>query len=626
MEAFALLSRGGTRFDKSRFGDQVKLFETAGKASTSRDASTITTTLPTELDFFKYASGFDTMPKSAKLKGKIPVLTDDPELGDSMELEDAVFVDEEDSSDGESSTSSRPRRGKTIHRIAATGSRIPGPVDNFESLQQRYGLSQLLLDNLASSQFSHPTAIQSQALPILLEKRDLAGISPTGTGKTLAYVLPMFALLGSPLSSRDRPEARQGIKEHGPRALIVCPTRELAGQIYNECIKLAQGRKWNILLFSKGANSSEQKKGLGKVDVVIGTPLRILAAIREETLQLDNVQYLVLDEADNLLDPDFGKQTEEVLESCTHPDLQKCIFSATLPQVAEQVAKRVLVDPIRVVVGVKDSASLHVSQTLTYCGTEVGKLFALRQLLATSPPLPMLIFVQSKDRAKQLYQELLYDNLTVDQLHSDMTSKQRLESVARMRRGETWVMVCTEVMARGMDFGGIRGVVNYDFPTTVQGYVHRIGRTGRAGRTGMAITYFTDADIPFLRPVAQMISQTHIQQLAFASAKSTLNIDEATRELIASVVPKPEARIPEWMLKLNKARKMKNDDKRRRKVKRDSVTKIAGGLVGRRDALKKRYGGKKEKKLGRRVGSNGNGAKSNLVKVSGDDEEWSGLS
>lgn len=124
----------------------------------------------------------------------------------------------------------------------------------------------------------------------------------------------------------------------------------------------------------------------------------------------------------------------------------------------------------------RDSASLHVSQTLTYCGTEVGKIFALRQLLATSPPLPMLIFVQSKDRAKQLYQELLYDNVTVDQLHSDMTSKQRLESVARMWRGETWVMVCTEVMARGMDFGGIRGVVNYDFPTTVQGYVHRIGK------------------------------------------------------------------------------------------------------------------------------------------------------
>lgn len=142
----------------------------------------------------------------------------------------------------------------------------------------------------------------------------------------------------------------------------------------------------------------------------------------------------------------------------------------------------------------------------------------------------------------------------------------------------------------------------------------------------MAITYFTDTDIPFLRPVAQMINQTHVQQLAFASAKSTLNIDQATRELIASVAPKLEARIPEWMLKLNKARKMKNDEKRRRNVKRDSVTKVAGGLVGRRDALKKRYGGKKEKKLGRRVGSNGNGAKSNLVKVSGDGEEWSGLS
>ncbi|KAG8930402.1 RNA-dependent ATPase rok1 [Tulasnella sp. 417] len=543
-----------------------------------------------------------------------------------MELEYASSVEEEDSSDDESNTLYKPKRGKTIHQIAATGSRIPEPTGDFESLKQRYGLSQLLLDNLASSEFSHPTAIQSQALPILLEKRDLAGISPTGTGKTLAYVLPMFALLGSPMASKDRPEAQQGIKDHGPRALVICPTRELAGQIYNECMKLAQGRKWNILLFSKGASSSEHKKAMGKVDVVIGTPLRILAAIREEAMRLDSVRYLVLDEADNLLDTDFGKQTEEVLESCTHPDLQKSIFSATLPQVAEQVAKRVLVDPIRVVVGVKDSASLNVSQTLTYCGTEVGKLFALRQLLATSPPLPMLIFVQSKERAKQLYQELLYDNLTVDQLHSDMTSKQRLESVARMRRGETWVMVCTEVMARGMDFGGIKGVVNYDFPTTVQGYVHRIGRTGRAGRTGVAKTYFTDADIPFLRPIAQMINQTHVQQLAFASAGSTLNIDEATRELIASVAPKPEAQIPEWMLKLSKARKMKSDDKRRRKVKRDSVTKVAGGSVGRRDALRKKYGGKKEKKLGPRGSRIGARTKLGATDAPGDDGEWSGIS
>ncbi|KAG9050192.1 RNA-dependent ATPase rok1 [Tulasnella sp. UAMH 9824] len=623
MEAFALLSRGGARFNKDRFKDQVRLFESTGKASTSLDTSIGAASLPTELDFFKYALGSDAKTRSAKSKGKLPAPTRAPPTDSPTEAEDAISVDEEDSSGDESSVSYIPKRGKSIHRIAATGSRIPEPAGDFESLSQRYGLSQLLLDNLASGGFSHPTAIQSQAVPILLEKRDLAGISPTGTGKTLAYVLPMFALLGSPLTSKDRPEAQQSMKQHGPRALVVCPTRELAGQIYNECMKLAQGRKWNILLFSKGASSSKQKKAMGKVDVVIGTPLRILAAIREEDIRLDNVRYLVLDEADNLLDSDFGKQTEEVLESCTHPDLQKSIFSATLPQVAEQVAKRALVDPVRVVVGIKDSASLNVAQTLTYCGTEVGKLFALRQLLATGPPLPLLVFVQSKERAKQLYQEFLYDNLTVDQLHSDMTSKQRLESVARMRSGETWVMVCTEVMARGMDFGGIKGVVNYDFPTTVQGYVHRIGRTGRAGRTGVAITYFTDADIPFLRPIAQMINQTHIQQLAFASAKSTINIDEATRELIASVAPKPEAQIPEWMLKLNKARKMKSDEKRRRKVKRDSVTKVAGGSVGRRDALRKRYGGKKEKKLGPRGGRNRLRTKSSGI---GNDEEWSGLS
>jgi ATP-dependent RNA helicase DDX52/ROK1 len=170
----------------------------------------------------------------------------------------------------------------------------------------------------------------------------------------------------------------------------------------------------------------------------------------------------------------------------------------------------------------RDSAALNIKQSLTYVGTESGKLTTLRLLLRSSPPLPLLIFVQSRERATELHQELLYDGLSVDVLHSEMTRKQREESVSRMRRGETWVMVCTEVMARGMDFGGIKGVLNYDFPQSVQSYVHRIGetrlevsclirtntiltgRTGRAGREGVAITYFTDDDAPYLKSLVDL--------------------------------------------------------------------------------------------------------------------------
>ena len=228
------------------------------------------------------------------------------------------------------------------------------------------------------------------------------------------------------------------------------------------------------------------------------------------------------------------------------------------------------------------------------------RLYALRQLIATNPPLPMLVFVQSKDRAKELYEELLYDNLTVDQLHSDMNAQQRLDAVNRMRRGETWVMVCTEVMARGMDFGGIMGVVNYDFPTTVQSYVHRIGkhlatlfgnrsllftvagRTGRAGRSGTAITYFTDEDLPYIRPIARMVKDVHTQQTAFANAAATLNIDREARECIKA----PAHPIPDWMLLLRKTQSTRaRKALRTTKPKRASVAAVAGGVTGKKAAL-----------------------------------------
>jgi len=140
---------------------------------------------------------------------------------------------------------------------------------------------------------------------------------------------------------------------------------------------------------------------------------------------------------------------------------------------------------------IRDAASLHISQTLTYVGSESGKLLTLRQLLANAPPLPLLIFVQEKERATELHQELIYDNLTVDMLHSGMTAKQREDSVSRFRMGETWVLVCTEVMARGMDFGGVKGVLNYDFPASVQSYIHRIGTNLKEKRSSLSYLTFT---------------------------------------------------------------------------------------------------------------------------------------
>jgi len=290
---------------------------------------------------------------------------------------------------------------------------------------------------------------------------------------------------------------------------------------------------------------------------VVSTPLRLVSALQEGTIELNNVRHLVLDEADRLLEEGFLEQTREIVSSCTHSDVQKAVFSATMPAGVEAIAKDILSDPVRVVVGLKDAASVQIRQTLTYVGTEAGKLTTLRQLLASAPPLPLLVFVQSRERAAELHQELIYDGISVDVLHSDMTRKQRDDSVRRLRAGETWVMVCTEVMARGMDFGGIKGVLNYDFPQSVQSYIHRIGRTGRAGRDGEAITYFTDADAPYLKSIANVLKQSG-------------------------------SSVPDWILALPKPSKMKRRALKKKPVERKSVGVIAGRGIGKGESVKKR--------------------------------------
>lgn len=198
---------------------------------------------------------------------------------------------------------------------------------------------------------------------------------------------------------------------------------------------------------------------------------------------------------------------DEVLGHCTSPDLKRYLFTATLPSSLEEIARGLGAgDGIRVVVGLKDAATTLISQSLSFTGTETGKLLALRTAI-TSGQLtpPTLIFVQSISRANDLFHELVYDGIHVDVIHSERTPAERERVVKEFREGTVWVLICTELMSRGMDFRGVDLVVNYDFPTSVQSYVHRIGRTGRAGRPGKAITYFTNEDAPYLKMIANVM-------------------------------------------------------------------------------------------------------------------------
>ncbi|KAJ3724251.1 P-loop containing nucleoside triphosphate hydrolase protein [Lentinula guzmanii] len=548
MEAFQLLSRGGVQFNKNKYKKDVELFN-VGTSELKSKRPAQGSELPAALDFFKYAQGAERKRKTDSIKR---------DEGGRSEKKRKVVSESEgnmDEEDEEEATAKSDTHNDSViprqrHRVTTKGSNVPECAETFEALRDRYQLSSHLMLNLSKNGYSFPTGIQSYGAPILLEGRDLAAISPTGTGKTISYLLPTFVSLRAPVASA---ETDAGL---GVRAIILAPTRELAHQIYNECLKLAQGRKWKVVLFSKAtANTFSDKAVRDKIDIIVSTPLRLVASLQSGSLSLSNVRHLIFDEADRMLDNEFLPQIEEIVAACTHPDIQKAVFSATLPANAEKIAMDMLRDPIRVVVGLKDTPLPLIAQSLTYVADDASKLPSLLTYFSQPYNPPVLIFTSTQPRASSLAEELMLNGISnVDCLHAGMSTKERQDAVSRMRKGESWVMVSTEVMARGMDFKGVREVINYDFPTTVQSYIHRIGRTGRAGRSGKAVTFFTDTDGPYLKSIANVILQ---------SGQS----------------------VPEWITKLPKPSKMKR--KQMGKTKRPEMVNAAR-KIGRNDAIKKR--------------------------------------
>nr|CEL64894.1 TPA: ATP-dependent RNA helicase, putative [Neospora caninum Liverpool] len=359
------------------------------------------------------------------------------------------------------------------------------------------GLPLWLQERLKGRSIEKPTPIQMQALPLLLGGQHLLATAPTGSGKTFAFLLPLITLLKRP-------------GKEFARLLVVCPSRELAKQTQREFDSLAGARGFRCRLLDEQKQGTDQPLSQAKrVDAVATTPLRLVQFLRDGRVSLAQCRHLVLDEADKLLDLGFAPQLDEILAGCTFPRLQVCLFSATLPPEVLRLADSLLHNPVHISIGAPNAAATSIEQELLFCTNEEGKLLALRTLHLTGKFVPpVLIFVQSKERAKQLYCELVYDGIFVECIHADKTKKQRDDIVEAFRRGQIWVLICTDVMARGVDFKNVELVINYDFPQSAAVYIHRIGRTGRAGRQGRAITFYTTTDIPNLRSVVGVMQQT----------------------------------------------------------------------------------------------------------------------
>ncbi|KAL7333000.1 RNA-dependent ATPase rok1 [Mucor circinelloides] len=495
MDLFHLLG-GGARFDKNRFKNDVNLFEGEKEANQTQSKKknaavvdpNVRSQLLDEIDFFKTTHT----------------------IVDGQQNKDDKKASKEEKKASKSSkkakqmstvfdTVEEAKEFRKQHKIKVYGTDVPNPFRTFEDLASpAYNLDPILYNNLMTVKYTTPTPVQMQSIPIMLHGRDLMSCAPTGSGKTMAFLLPI-------LQDLKKPE-----KKTSYRALIIAPTRELVQQIAREANHLSQGTKLriNVLTKATAADKSQNPESRQKFDILITTPLRLVYAIKEKEVDLTAVKHLVLDEADKLLDQGFLDQTDEIFAACSSTTIQKSLFSATFSSHVEELANTVMKDPIRIVIGAKNAATETIKQELLFTGTEAGKMIALRQLVQKGIKPPVLIFVQSIERAKELFHELIFDGINVEVIHSDRTKAQRDNIIDQFRVGKIWVLIATELMARGLDFKGVNLVINYDFPQSVASYIHRIGRTGRAGRQGEAVTYYTQDDLQYMKGVVNVMKES----------------------------------------------------------------------------------------------------------------------
>jgi superfamily II DNA/RNA helicase len=361
------------------------------------------------------------------------------------------------------------------------------------------GLSDKVLAAVAATGYTTPTPIQEQAIPHVLARRDVLGIAQTGTGKTAAFVLPMLTML-----EKGRARARM------PRTLILEPTRELAAQVKESFDKYGAGQKLNVALLIGGVSFGDQDTKLTRgVDVLIATPGRLLDHTERGGLLLTGVELLVIDEADRMLDMGFIPDIERICKMIPFTR-QTLFFTATMPPEIRRITETFLHNPEKIEVSRPATTAVGVSQFQVSVGREPDeKRETLRRLLRDAKDLKnAIIFCNRKREVALLYKSLQKHGFTVGALHGDMDQSARTAALDQFRKGEIPLLVASDVAARGLDIPETSHVFNFDVPHHADDYVHRIGRTGRAGRPGTAISIVTPLDQKSMIAIEKLIGQT----------------------------------------------------------------------------------------------------------------------
>nr|XP_056714037.1 ATP-dependent RNA helicase DDX3X isoform X3 [Euleptes europaea] len=408
--------------------------------------------------------------------------------------------------------------------VEATGSNCPPHIESFSDVD----MGEIIMGNIELTSYTRPTPVQKYAIPIIKEKRDLMACAQTGSGKTAAFLLPILSQIytdgpGDALRAMKE-NGRYGRRKQYPISLVLAPTRELAVQIYEEARKFAYRSKVRPCVVYGGADIGQQIRDLERgCHLLVATPGRLVDMMERGKIGLDFCKYLVLDEADRMLDMGFEPQIRRIVEQDTMPPKgvrQTMMFSATFPKEIQMLARDFLEEYIFLAVGRVGSTSENITQKVVWVEESDKRSFLLDLLNATGKDCLgefqhnsngsgkdslTLVFVETKKGADSLEDFLYHEGYACTSIHGDRSQRDREEALHQFRSGRSPILVATAVAARGLDISNVKHVINFDLPSDIEEYVHRIGRTGRVGNLGLATSFFNERNINITKDLLDLL-------------------------------------------------------------------------------------------------------------------------
>jgi ATP-dependent RNA helicase DDX3X len=397
--------------------------------------------------------------------------------------------------------------------VETFGKNIPQPIDDFKSANFPTSLQR----NIELAKFTKPTPVQRYSIPIVMESRDLMACAQTGSGKTGGFLFPTISRLlkdGSGKNFIEEGEGRDYVRKAAPSVLVLAPTRELTTQIYDEARKFTFRTGLRSVVVYGGTDIRYQINQCSRgCEILVATPGRLVDLIDRGIVTLQKIQYLILDEADRMLDMGFEQQIRYIVEKANMPEAGKRVtlmFSATFPKNIQKLAADFLYDYVFLTVGRVGSTTENITQQFELC-SDFNKKDLLLQHLNKNKEGLTLIFVQTKKEADYLEDFLVQNGFRTSSIHGDRSQREREFALRNFKRGVTPILVATDVASRGLDIENVSHVINYDMPENIDDYVHRIGRTGRAGNTGRSTAFFTDKNKNMANEIIKLLEETNQQ-------------------------------------------------------------------------------------------------------------------